>query len=135
MVHRLAGLAAGLAVAIFTIIFVEFIGFQFFPPPRGYDMSAGSALTLPVENLIWPVIGWFLGAAAGAWVAVRISGQRWTGWVITALVLGATAFNFALITHPMWMMIAGAIAPFLGGWVAQLLTDRSTPEAEWIAED
>jgi hypothetical protein len=121
MIHRLGGLAAGLAVAIFTIMMAEFVGNQFFPPPRGYDMSAGSALSLPVANLIWPVIGWFLGALAGSWVAVRISGHRWTGWAIVALVLAATIFNFALITHPLWMMIAGVLAPILGGWVGQSL--------------
>ncbi len=135
MIHKLAGLAAGLAVAIFTIMLVEFIGNQFFPPPLGYDMSGGSALSLPVENLIWPVIGWFLGALAGAWSAVRISGERWTGWVIAALVVAATIFNFVLITHPLWMMIAGAAAPLFGGWVAQMLSQRSTPQAEWIVPD
>jgi hypothetical protein len=135
MIHRLGGLAAGLAVAIFTIMFVEFIGNQLFPPPRGYDMSAGSALSLPVENLIWPVIGWFLGALAGAWVAVRISGEPWTGWAIVALVLAATAFNFALITHPLWMMIVGALAPILGGWIGQKLPKARRPQLDPSLED
>ncbi len=128
MLHRLGGLAAGLAVAIFTIMLVEFIGNQLFPPPTGYDMSGGSALSLPFENLIWPVIAWFLGGVTGSWVAMRISGERWTGWAIAALVLAATAFNFALITHPLWMMIAGALAPLLGGWVGQLLPKGRRPK-------
>lgn len=130
MIHRLGGLAAGLAVAIFTIMFVEFIGNQLFPPPRGYDMSAGSAMSLPVENLIWPVIGWFLGALSGAWVAVRISGERWTGWAIVALVIAATVLNFAMITHPLWMMIAGPVAAILGGWIAQMLPKGRRPELD-----
>jgi hypothetical protein len=128
MIHRLGGLAAGLATAIFTIMIVEFIGNQLFPPPRGYDMSAGSALSLPVENLIWPVIGWFLGALAGSWLAIGISGERWTGWAIAALVLAATIFTFTLVTHPLWMMIAGAAAPILGGWIGQLLPKGRRPE-------
>ena len=130
MIHRLGGLAAGLAVAIFTIMFVEFIGNQLFPPPRGYDMSAGSAMSLPVENLIWPVIGWFLGALSGAWVAVRISGERWTGWAIVVLVIAATVLNFAMITHPLWMMIAGPIAAILGGWIGQSLPRGRRPELD-----
>jgi hypothetical protein len=128
MVHRLIGLAAGLAVGLFAIIFVEFIGNQLFPPPRGYDMTSGSALSLPVETLIWPVIGWFLGGLAGAWVAVRISGERWTGWAIAALVLAATILNFALITHPLWMMIGGPLAPLLGGWIGQRLVKEPRRE-------
>ncbi len=130
MIHRLGGLAAGLAVAIFTIMFVEFIGHQLFPPPRGYDMSAGSALSLPAENLIWPVSGWFLGALSGAWVAVRISGERWTGWAIVVLVIAATVLNFAMITHPLWMMIAGPIASVLGGWIGQALPKGRRPELD-----
>ena len=128
MIHRLGGLAAGLAVAIFTIMFVEFIGFQLFPPPTGYDLGGGSALSLPVENLIWPVIGWFLGALAGSWVAARISGERLTGWAIAALVLAAAILNFALITHPLWMMAAGVVAPILGGWITQLLPKGRRPQ-------
>jgi hypothetical protein len=130
MIHRLGGLAAGLAVAIFTIMLAEFVGHQLVPPPRGYDMSAGSALSLPVENLIWPVIGWFLGAMAGAWVADRISGERWTGWAIVALVIAATVLNFAMITHPLWMMIAGPIAAILGGWIGQALPKGRRPELD-----
>jgi hypothetical protein len=130
MIHRLGGLAAGLAVAIFTIMFVEFIGNQLFPPPRGYDMSAGSALSLPVENLMGPVVGWFLGALAGSWVAVRISGERWTGWAIAVLVIAATVLNFAMITHPLWMMIAGPLAAILGGWIGETLPKGRRPELD-----
>ena len=121
MIRALAGLAAGLAVAIMTVMATEGIGNQLYPPPAGYDMTSGSAETLPFETLVWPVIGWFLGAAAGAWVAVRVSGLRWPGWAIAACVLAATILNLALITHPIWVIVAGVIAPLLGGWLGQLL--------------
>jgi hypothetical protein len=61
MIRALAGLAAGLAVAIMTVMAIEGIGNQIYPPPPGYDMTSGSAETLPFETLIWPVIGYFLG--------------------------------------------------------------------------
>jgi hypothetical protein len=121
MIRALAGLAAGLAVAIMTVMAIEGIGNQIYPPPTGYDMTSGSAETLPFETLIWPVIGYFLGAAAGAWVAVRVSGVRWPGWAIALCVLAATILNLALITHPIWVIVAGVIAPLLGGWLGQLL--------------
>lgn len=125
MIRSLAGLAAGLAVAIFTIAGVEAIGYQLFPPPAGYDMSGASSETLPFETLVWPAIGWFVGAIAGSWVAIRVSGERWTGWAIAACVLAATILNLVLITHPLWMIIAGVVAPPLGGWVGQLLPKGS----------
>ena len=134
MIHRLAGLAAGLAVALFAIMTTEFIGNQFFPPPDGYDMSGGSAMSLPVANLIWPVIGWFLGSFAGSWVALRIAGEQWAGWAIVGLVLAATIFNFALITHPLWMMIVGGLAPILGGWLGQLVSQSSGPAEPFVPD-
>ena len=121
MIRSLAGLAAGLGVAIVTVKAVEGIGNQLYPPPAGYDMASASAETLPFETLVWPVIGWFLGAIAGTWVAVRVSGERWPGWAIAACVLAATILNLALITHPVWVIVAGVLAPLLGGWVGQLL--------------
>ncbi|HET7816294.1 MAG TPA: hypothetical protein VFK58_01785, partial [Sphingomicrobium sp.] len=124
MVRTLAGLAAGLAVAILSIAAVEAVGNQLYPPPAGYDLTTASAETLPVETLVWPAIGWFLGSIAGGWVARRVSGERWPGWAIAACVLAATVLNLALIRHPMWMIVAGAVAPVAGGWIAQLLPDR-----------
>ncbi len=121
MIRSLAGLAAGLAVAIITIVAIEAIGNRLSPPPAGYDMTAWSAETLPFETLIWPVIGWFLGALGGSLVARRVSAERWAGWAIAACVLAATLLNLALITHPVWMIVAGVVAPVLGGWIAQRL--------------
>ena len=125
MLRTLMGLAAGLAVAIVAIVIVEAIGSQLFPPPRGYDMTRASAVALPIETLIWPVIGWFLGSLAGSAIAVHLAGQRWAGWAIVALVLAATVLNFALITHPTWMMVAGPLAAVLGGWLGQQLASRT----------
>ena len=129
MLRTLMGLAAGLAVAIVTIIIVEAIGNQLFPPPRGFDMAQSTAETLPTETLMWPVIGWFLGSLAGSAIAVHLSGERWAGWAIVALVLAATIFNFALITHPVWMMVAGPLAAVIGGWLGQQVAARARRRA------
>lgn len=125
MLRTLVGLAAGMAVAIVTIIIAEAIGSQLFPPPRGYDLTRASAVALPFETLIWPVIGWFLGSLAGSALAVHLAVQRWAGWAIVGLVLAAMVLNFALITHPTWMMVAGPLAAILGGWLGQQLAART----------
>ena len=38
------------------------------------------------------------------------------------MVLAATILNFVLITHPLWLMVVGACAPLLGGWIGQRLS-------------
>ena len=129
MLRILMGLAAGLAVAIVTIILAEAIGNLLFPPPRGFDMAQSSAESLPIETLVWPVIGWFLGSLAGSALAVHLSRERWVGWAIVGLVLAATVFNFALITHPLWMMVAGPLAAILGGWLGQQVAKRTRRSA------
>ena len=125
MLRTLMGLAAGLAVAIVTIMIVEAIGNMLFPPPRGYDLTAGSAMALPIETLIWPVIGWFAGSLTGSALAVHLSRQPWAGWAIAALVLAAMVLTFALITHPLWIMVAGPLAALIGGWIGQQVAGRT----------
>ena len=121
MIRTLAGLASGLTVAIVTIMALEAIGNRVYPPPGGYDMTGSSAESLPFETLVWPVIGWFVGSLAGAWVALRVSAEAWAGWAIAGCVLAATILNLALIRHPLWMIVAGLAAPVVGGWIAQRL--------------
>jgi hypothetical protein len=125
MLRTLMGLAAGLAVAIVTIMIVEAIGNQLFPPPHGYDMTEASTMALPIQTLMWPVIGWFAGSLTGSAIAVHLSHQRWAGWAITGLVLAAMVLNFAMITHPLWMMVAGPLAAILGGWIGQQIAGRT----------
>jgi sorbitol-specific phosphotransferase system component IIBC len=126
----LGGIAAGIAVAMLIIMAVETIGNQLYPPPRGFDMAAGSSVNLPFATLIFPVIGWFLGARAGAWLATHLSGHAWAGWALAGLVLLATLLNLVLITHPLWMIIAGIVAPILGGLIGQRLGARRLPRRE-----
>ena len=129
MLRTLLGLAAGLAVAIVTVMIVETVGNQLFPPPNDFDMTLASAEALPFKTLVWPVLAWFLGSLAGSALAVYVSGQAWTGWAVAALVLAGTIFNFAMIAHPLWVMIAGGIAPILGGWLGQQLAGRTRGRA------
>jgi hypothetical protein len=117
----LGGLAAGLALAMLIMMAVETIGNQIFPPPAGYDLSGGSAASLPTTTLIPPVIGWFLGTLAGASVAVRLSERSWAAWAVGAFVLAASILNLVLITHPLWMIVAAIAAPLLGAWLGHHL--------------
>lgn len=127
----LGGLAAGLATAMLLIMTIEAIGNQLYPPPKGYDMAAGSAASLPFGNLIFPVIGWFVGTLAGAWIAVRLSDRDWAGWAVGGFVLAASMLNLLLITHPLWVIVAAVVAPILGAWIGQriALARRRRPAA------
>lgn len=127
MIRTLGGIAAGLAAAIVIMMVTESIGNQIAPPPTRIGVSDDTNVqALPFLTLLFPVLGWFFGALIGSWLAIRVSDERWTAWVIAACVLAATIFNFALALHPTWMMIAGLIVPLAGAWLAQRICAEKT---------
>ncbi len=127
MIHRLGGLVAGLAIAVITIMIVEALGHRLFPPPGGPDTYATASGQAPIATLLSVLAAWFLGTLFGSWLSVRISRHAWTGWVIAAVILLAAIFNFTTMRHPMWMMIAGVLAPPLAAWIAIRLSKREGP--------
>lgn len=120
MIRTLGGIVAGMAAAITLIMITEAVGGQIAPPPARLEISdLKDTAPLPVLTLLFPVLGWLLGAMIGGFIAIKVSDKSWTAWVISAAVLAATIFNFVLMVFPTWIMIVGAIMPLLGGWLAQ----------------
>ena len=120
MIRTLGGIAAGLAAAIVIMMLTETMGNQIAPPPARIGVSDDTdARALPFLTLLFPVLGWFVGALIGSWLAIRVSDESWTAWVVAGCVLAATIFNFILALHPTWVMVAGLIVPVLGAWLAQ----------------
>lgn len=122
MIRKLAGLIAGLAIAVILIIIIEAFGHRLFPPPAGPDVygptapggaSGGAAVSV--------VAAWFVGVLAGAWTAVSVSRTAWTGWAIASLFLLSAIYNFTLIRHPTWMIVAGIAAIAAAAYIAQRL--------------
>ena len=120
MIRILGGIAAGLAAAIVLMMVTETIGNQIAPPPARIGVSDDTNVrALPFLTLLFPVLGWFFGAMIGGWLAIRVSDERWTAWVVALCVLAATIFSFIISLHPYWVMVAGLILPVLGAWLAQ----------------
>ena len=122
MRRTIGAVAGGIAVALLVIMLVEAIGNSLYPPPAGIDLQDADAVSrIPFRTLIFPVIAWFLGALAGGIVAVWVSRLRWSAWPVAAAVLVGTVAQFALMAHPLWMIIAGLIAPIIAALLAQRL--------------
>ena len=120
MIRILGGIVAGMAAAITLMMVTEAIGNQIAPPPPRLELQdITKTPPLPLLTLLFPVLGWFLGALIGGFIAIKVSDQPWTAWVIAGAVLAATIFNFVLMDYPTWVIIAGLIVPVLGGWLAQ----------------
>lgn len=113
LVRLLAAVLMALIVAFAITFGIEFVNSQIFPLPEGTDsrdaVSMRAALaTLPPQALIGVLIGWFIAAIAGAWVAVRIArGDRRPAWVLGLLLLVAAIANMTLFPHPVWFWVIG----------------------------
>jgi hypothetical protein len=66
------------------------------------------------------LIGWVAAAAAGAFVATRLSPGRGQapGLIVTALLLAATIVNLRSIPHPVWVSAGAIVLIPAAGWVA-----------------
>jgi hypothetical protein len=127
MIRTLAGAAAGIAIAIVLMMIVEAIGNQLFPPPAIDLQNANAAAALPFENLIFPVIGWFVATLVGGWAAIQLSDRAWTSWIVAASILVGELLDYLLGRHPVWMMVAGVLVPIAAALIAQRLPRCSKP--------
>lgn len=121
--RQVLGAVLGIAVAIGVIFAVELIGHALLPVPTDYDpmTESGAARYLteaPLAAKLALIGGWFFGALAGGWVAVRIGARAWLGWLVAGVIALACVANFMMIAHPMWMQVAGIALPLLAGWLA-----------------
>ena len=124
--RKVLGVGAGVIAAFLLIALLETIGTTLYPLPAELESmeSADSAaiaaaiaeIPLPAKMLV--VIGWLVGTLGGAWLALRISNWRWSGWIVAALVIAAGFVNIALLPHPFWMQICAVAMPLAGGWLA-----------------
>lgn len=123
-----SGILAGVAVAMLTIMLVETVNGAIYPSPAidFTDPAAVSAMiaAMPMSAKLTVVAGWLFGALFGAALAVAVTRQRWAGWVPAGAVLVGGLFNALAIDHPVWMDVAAAVAPLIGGALGIALARR-----------
>ncbi len=130
MIRILAGIASGIALAVVLIMVTEGVGNQIFPPPPIDLQDPNAPADLPIVNQAVPIVGWFLATLSGGWVAMRLSGERWTAWIIAAAVLVGELVDYLLGRHNWWVMAAGIAAPIAAAWIARRLGGRPRPLSE-----
>ena len=126
VIRQAVGILAGLVVMAVVVALAEGAGHALFPPPDGLDISkpedqARLMDVIPLGAKIGVVLAWFLGALAGASVAMTIARTPLAGWAI-GLVMGALSlFTTQLFPHPLWMMIAAVVLPLVAVLLAKML--------------
>jgi hypothetical protein len=123
------GVVAGIVVAFLCVFAVEFVGHGLYPPPAGLDATnpadqARLMEAMPAAAKALVLLGWFLGALAGAWVANRIAGRSLAGWIVALLVIAAGVATMVMIPHPIWMWAGGILLPLAAAWIAERVGAR-----------
>ena len=123
------GIVAGIVVAFLCVFGVEWIGHSLYPPPAGLDINNPAAQArvmeaMPAAAKSMVLAAWFVGALAGAWVAIRIAGRSIAGWAAALLVIAGGVATMLMIPHPAWMWAGGILLPLLAAWIADRLSAR-----------
>lgn len=123
----LAGVV-GAIVAGFVVFLVETVGSLIYPPPADFDWRNPESVrallaSMPIGAFLLVASGWFLGTAAGAWLAAWLGG-RTPALVVGALLLTACVFNLVTLPHPMWFWPIGLAAAPLGTMLGLALGRR-----------
>lgn len=137
MMRHIISTVVGIAISVAVVSLVQFLGHMVYPPPAGMDPNDPDSIAkfvkdLPVGALLFVVAAWQLGSFSGAFAAswLMARGGDAPVSIIPAVIVGltilaATLYMLSLISHPLWMMIAGVILPLPLAWLAAVAVNRS----------
>lgn len=118
VLRALLGLLAGLMTAVALIATLEALGHRLWPlPPGSTNPTNPAELAELLKHLPWPalanvVASWCLGAAGGAWIALRLAGKdhgRKAALGVGGVIWLATGAQLLSAAHPLGMVIGGLV--------------------------
>ena len=126
MLRSSFAVVSGLFAMMIVITFVELANAKFFYPlPPGLDLRnpdaiAAYVVTMPWQALAVVVLGWLLGAYAGASVAARIAKNHRMACALAIGIVDAVlvAINAVSIPHATWAITMGVLLPVPLAWLA-----------------
>ncbi|MBC7852879.1 MAG: hypothetical protein IAF94_05545 [Pirellulaceae bacterium] len=129
----LLAIFVGVVVGGIVVGLVEIPAHFIYPLP-GLDMNDHEALAAhmakaPPLVMANVALAWALGPLAGTLVACLIVRRK---YVVHGLIMGVTfalldAYNYTLFPHPLWLMVAGIVLPFLTSYAAAAIAQRLFP--------
>jgi hypothetical protein len=134
MLRNIAGAIIGIAVAVLTVMFVEWISHSLFPFPDGLEITDTEALnahigSLPVAAFLLVLAGNLIATFDGVLAACLIGRVKpfFYALLIGMLMIAATASNLLMFQHPNWYSAAVLIGIVLSAWLAMTIASRIRP--------
>ncbi len=131
MLRNIAGAIIGIAVAVLTVMFVEWISHSLFPLPDGLEITDTEALnahlgSLPLKAFLLLLAGNLIATFDGVLSACLIGRTRpfFYALLIGMLMIAATASNLLMFRHPDWYSAAVLIGIVLSAWLATIIARK-----------
>lgn len=132
MLRKISAVLLGVVVASATVMLVEWLGHQVYPPPPGLNFKDPVQLqqytsSLPLGAFLFILLGWLLGTLCGGLAACYVAREKPLVFasIIGAVMLAATITNLILIPHPTWFSIGGIIVIGVGTLLASRWSSTS----------
>ncbi len=122
------GILLGAGIAVVVIWLMTGVAHVFYPgsfaeaaltPPGEF---ADPLVMVPLRAKLVLILGWFLGALAGASVTNLVTRHGYLGWVVAGLVVLYGLLLSILYPHPTWLALSAVVLPLLGGYLARKAT-------------
>lgn len=101
-------------------------------PTAGEARAAVTAAfaSMPAGSFLGLIVGWVAGAAAGAWIASRMSGilKRPVAVAIGVLSTVAVGSQLYFIPHPSWMIVPSLALPLLASILIAWSAAKAPPK-------
>jgi len=131
MLRDIAGAIIGIAVAVVTVMFVEWIGHSLFPLPDGLEITDTEALnarigSLPLTAFLLLLAGNLIATFDGVLIACLIGRVKpfFYALLIGMLVIAYTASDLLIFQHPNWYSAAVLIGIVLSAWLAMIFVGK-----------
>src|SRR5437762_12793359 len=104
----IVAVVTGIVVSFVIVVAVEICSIKIFPLPPGTNMmdpaSVKAAMAgVPDGARVLVVVGWFLGAAVGTFLATKIARSAAQGAIVGAILLTMAVLDMRSFPHPAWM--------------------------------
>ena len=131
MLRNIAGAIIGIAVAVLTVMFVDWISHSLFPFPDGLEITDTEALnahlgSLPLTAFLLVLAGNLIATFDGVLAACLIGQIKpfFYALLIGMLMIAATASNLLMFRHPNWYAAAVLIGIVLSAWLAMIFAEK-----------
>ena len=138
MMRNVYAVLVGMMLAFFLVSVGDSLAGMMFQLPKGLDPNdpatkaafEAAMLNAPLRAMLVMVGGYFVAALGGAFVARKLvhTPTLIPSLTVGLLLLAATVANFAMMKHPMLMMVLGVLVPVPGSWLGAQLASTKTED-------